>query len=37
MKKMLADYQAPALDPATNEALHDYVARKKAAEPDSFM
>jgi trimethylamine--corrinoid protein Co-methyltransferase len=37
MKKMLADYQAPALDPGVNEALHDYVARKKAAEADSFM
>lgn len=35
VKKMLADYQPPELDPATNEALHDYVARKKASVPDA--
>jgi trimethylamine--corrinoid protein Co-methyltransferase len=35
--KMLGDYQAPALDPGINEALADYVARKKAEVPDSFM
>jgi len=35
--KQLNDYQQPALDPAINEALHSYVARKKAAEPDSFL
>lgn len=35
--KMLGDYQAPALDPAVNDALNDYVARKKAAEPDAFI
>ncbi|MGR3662020.1 MAG: trimethylamine methyltransferase family protein [Paracoccaceae bacterium] len=33
--KQLGDYQAPALDPAINEALHDYVARKKASVPDA--
>src|SRR3546814_9918526 len=27
-KKMLADYQAPALDPAVDEALADFVARR---------
>ena len=37
MKKMLDDYQAPAIDPGINEALSAYVAQKKAAEPDSFM
>jgi trimethylamine--corrinoid protein Co-methyltransferase len=37
VEKMLADYQQPAMEPATAEALADYVARKKAAEPDSFM
>jgi trimethylamine--corrinoid protein Co-methyltransferase len=37
VEKMLADYQQPSMDPATAEALADYVARKKAAEPDSFM
>ena len=35
--KQLRDYQQPALDPGINEALHDYVQRKKAAEPDSFI
>ena len=37
VEKLLSDYQQPALDPAINEALHDYVNRKKAAEPDSFI
>ena len=37
VEKLLADYQQPAMDPATSEALADYVARKKAAEPDSFL
>ena len=35
--KMLGDYQAPALDEGTAEALHDYVARKKASVPDAFI
>ncbi|MDH5410749.1 MAG: trimethylamine methyltransferase family protein, partial [Alphaproteobacteria bacterium] len=34
-KKMLADYVAPAIDPGIAEALNEFVARKKAAEPDS--
>ncbi|EBA17764.1 trimethylamine methyltransferase family protein [Roseobacter sp. SK209-2-6] len=34
---LLANYQQPALDPAINEALHSYVAEKKASMPDSFM
>ena len=37
VKKMLADYQQPAMDPAISDALTDFVARKKAASPDSFM
>ena len=37
VKKLLADYQQPAMDPAIHEALNDYVARKKASEPDSFI
>ena len=37
VQKMLAEYQAPAMDPGIAEALAAYVARKKAAEPDSFM
>ena len=35
--KLLGDYQKPALDPALEEALGDYVARKKASMPDAFM
>jgi trimethylamine--corrinoid protein Co-methyltransferase len=36
MKKMLDDYQQPALDPAIEEALSAYVAQKKASMPDAF-
>ncbi len=35
-KEMLANYQAPALDPAVDEALQDFMARKKAAMPDQW-
>ena len=31
-KQLLQDYEAPALDPAVDEALEDYVARRKAGE-----
>jgi trimethylamine--corrinoid protein Co-methyltransferase len=34
-KKQLAEYEAPALDPATDEALLDYMNRRKASFPDS--
>ena len=37
VEKMLGDYVQPALDPAIREALDAFVAKKKAAEPDSFM
>ena len=33
-KAMLASYQAPALDPATREALESFIARRKASMPD---
>jgi trimethylamine--corrinoid protein Co-methyltransferase len=36
-KKMLAEYQAPALDPGVDEALRDYIDRKKASLPDEFV
>ncbi len=36
VEKMLAEYQKPALDPAIDEALQDYIARKKAGMPDAF-
>jgi trimethylamine--corrinoid protein Co-methyltransferase len=32
---MLAEYQPPPMDPAIDEALNDYIARRKAAFPDS--
>jgi trimethylamine--corrinoid protein Co-methyltransferase len=34
--KMLAEYVAPPLDPGIAEGLGDYVARRKASEPDAF-
>jgi trimethylamine--corrinoid protein Co-methyltransferase len=36
MRKMLVEYEAPAIDPGVSEALADYVARRKASEPDAF-
>ncbi|MFY8153573.1 MAG: trimethylamine methyltransferase family protein, partial [Hyphomicrobiales bacterium] len=34
-KKMLADYEAPAIEPGIDEALRDYIDRKKASMPDA--
>jgi trimethylamine--corrinoid protein Co-methyltransferase len=34
-RKMLDSYEAPPLDPAVDEALCDYMARRKAESPDS--
>jgi len=34
-KKQLAEYEAPVLDPAVDEALLDYIARRKGSFPDS--
>jgi len=34
-KRMLAEYEAPPIDPAVDEALLDFIARRKAAFPDS--
>jgi trimethylamine--corrinoid protein Co-methyltransferase len=34
-KKMLENYQAPALDPAIDQALQDYMQQRKDAFPDS--
>jgi trimethylamine--corrinoid protein Co-methyltransferase len=33
-KRMLAEYQAPPIDPGTDEALRDFIARRKASMPD---
>ena len=35
-KTMLAAYEAPPIDPGVDEALKEYVARKKASMPDAF-
>ncbi len=35
VKRLLGDYEAPSIDPAVDEALCDYIARRKASFPDS--
>ena len=35
-KKLLASYEAPALDPGVDEALQAFVAGRKESEPDAF-
>jgi len=35
-KEMLADYETPAIDPAVDEALLDFMARKKRERPDQW-
>jgi trimethylamine--corrinoid protein Co-methyltransferase len=35
-KKLLAEYQAPYLDPGVDEALQDFIARKKSSMPDGW-
>ncbi|MEM6744117.1 MAG: trimethylamine methyltransferase family protein, partial [Pseudomonadota bacterium] len=35
-KRLLAEHEAPPLDPGVRDSLEDFVARRKAAEPDSF-
>ena len=37
VKTLLDQYQQPAMDPATREALDAFVANRKAAEPDSYI
>lgn len=37
VKQMLNDYQQPAIDPAIDESLRDYILRKKDSVPDSFV
>lgn len=36
VRQLLSDYEAPPLDPGIAESLNDYVARRKASEPDAF-
>jgi trimethylamine--corrinoid protein Co-methyltransferase len=37
VSKLLDAYQPPALDPGISNALSEYIAKKKAAEPDAFV
>ena len=37
VQRLIDTYQQPPLDPAIEQALSDYVARKKASMPDAFM
>jgi len=37
VKKLLSDYQAPALDEGRREALDEFVAKRKAEMPDAFI
>ena len=34
--RLLRDYEQPMLDPATAEAIQDFIDRRKGAEPDAF-
>ena len=36
VKRLLDEYEAPALDAGIAEALQEYVDRRKASEPDAF-
>jgi trimethylamine--corrinoid protein Co-methyltransferase len=36
VRKMLADYEAPAIDPALDEALQDFIRRTKESMTDAF-
>jgi trimethylamine--corrinoid protein Co-methyltransferase len=36
VRKTLADYEAPPIDPGVAEALREFVERRKASEPDAF-
>jgi len=35
-KKLLAEYDAPPLNAGTNEALQDFIARRKRMMPDAW-
>ena len=35
-KQMLADYEAPPIDAAVNDALEDFIARRKRELPDAW-
>ena len=35
-KRMLEEYEAPAIDPGLDEALKEYIVKRKAEMPDAF-
>lgn len=37
VKRMLSEYQQPSIDPAIDEALQEFMRRRKASEPDAFV
>ncbi len=37
VQRLLSEYVAPAIDPAIDEALKDYITTRKASEPDAFV
>jgi len=37
VKRMLSEYVQPAIDPAIDAALCDFIAKRKASEPDAFV
>ncbi|MDH3666775.1 MAG: trimethylamine methyltransferase family protein [Paracoccaceae bacterium] len=37
VERMMRDYVAPDLDQGTDEALNEFIAKRKAAEPDAFV
>jgi len=37
MKQMIADYEPPPIDDAVDAELRDYMARRKAEEPDAIV
>ena len=37
VKKLLGDYQAPAIDDGVRESIDEFVAKRKASMPDAFM
>ena len=37
VERMMRDYVAPELDQGIDEALKEFVAKRKASEPDAFV
>ena len=37
VERLMSEYVAPEIDPGIDEALKDYIATRKASEPDAFV